>query len=52
MDGGLRRHRPRLNVIAMLPWVWTGASAGTMSGMDGLQDVTVAVKWNALSTPP
>lgn len=41
----------RLNVIAMLPWVWTKASAGTLGGMDGLQDLTGAVKWNALDTP-
>ena len=38
----------RVNVIAMVPWVATGASAGTLSGMDGLQDLTAAVKWNAL----
>jgi len=40
----------RVNVIAMVPWVTTGASAGTLSGMDGLQDLTAAVKWNALDT--
>jgi len=40
----------RLNVIAMVPWVTTKASAGTLSGMDGLQDLTAAVKWNALAT--
>lgn len=40
----------RVNVIAMLPWVTTGASAGTASGMDGVQDLTGAVKWNALDT--
>jgi hypothetical protein len=40
----------RLNVIAMVPFVWTKASAGTLSGMDGVQDLTVAVKWNALAT--
>lgn len=38
----------RLNVIAMVPWVTTGASAGTASGMDGVQDLTAAVKWHAL----
>jgi len=41
----------RINVIAMVPWVTTGASAGTASGMDGVQDLTAAVKWNALDTP-
>jgi hypothetical protein len=40
----------RVNAIAMLPWVKTGASAGTASGMDGVQDLTGAVKWNALDT--
>jgi hypothetical protein len=40
----------RLNVIAMVPFVWTKASAGTLSGMDGVQDLTMAVKWNALTT--
>jgi hypothetical protein len=41
----------RLNVIAMLPYVWTEASQGVLSGMDGFQDVTVAVKYNLLETP-
>jgi hypothetical protein len=40
----------RINVIATVPWVWTEASAGTLSGMDGVQDLTAAVKWNALDT--
>jgi hypothetical protein len=38
----------RVNVIAMVPWVTTGASAGTSSGLDGVQDLTAAVKWHAL----
>jgi hypothetical protein len=41
----------RLNVIAMLPYVWTDASQGVLSSMDGIQDVTVAVKYEALRTP-
>jgi len=41
----------RLNVIAMLPWVTTGASRGVMSGLSGVQDVTFAVKWTALQAP-
>ena len=41
----------RLNVIAMVPWVTTHASAGVLVGMHGVQDLTVALKWNALSTP-
>jgi hypothetical protein len=40
----------RLNVIAMVPYVWTGASQGVLHGMKGLQDLTVAVKYNALDT--
>jgi hypothetical protein len=38
----------RVNVIAMVPWVGTGASAGPLAGMAGLQDLTAAVKWHAL----
>ncbi len=41
----------RLNVIAMVPWMKTEASAGTASGLEGVQDLTAAVKWNALTTP-
>src|SRR5512139_4042319 len=41
----------RLNVIAMLPWVKTQASAGVLSGLSGVQDFTFALKWNALATP-
>ena len=41
----------RLNVIAMLPYVWTGASQGVLHGVKGLQDLTVAVKYNVLDTP-
>jgi hypothetical protein len=40
----------RLNLIAMVPWVKTEASAGTSSGLEGIQDLTAAVKWNALNT--
>ena len=35
----------RLNLIATMPYVWTGASAGTLRGMRGRQDVTVAAKY-------
>lgn len=41
----------RLNVIAMAPYVWTHASGGTLKGQSGLQDLTVALKWNALDVP-
>jgi hypothetical protein len=41
----------RLNVIAMVPYVWTNASQGTLHGQKGFQDLTVAVKYNLLDTP-
>jgi len=41
----------RLNVIAMLPYVWTEASQGVLSGMSGVQDATPAVKYQVLDTP-
>jgi hypothetical protein len=40
----------RINAIAMVPYVWTSASQGTLRGMSGLQDLTVALKYNFLST--
>src|SRR5688572_1817620 len=36
----------KVNLIAMLPYVWTKASLGTLSGMQGLQDLTLAAKYN------
>jgi hypothetical protein len=41
----------RLNVMASLPYVATRASQGVLEGQRGRQDVTVAVKYNALTTP-
>jgi hypothetical protein len=41
----------RLNVIAMVPYIWTSASQGTLHGQKGLQDLTVALKYNLLDTP-
>jgi hypothetical protein len=38
----------KLNVIAMVPYVWTKASMGTLHGMQGVQDLTVALKYNFL----
>lgn len=38
----------KINFIAMLPYVSTRASQGVLSGMQGLQDLTLAVKYNAL----
>jgi hypothetical protein len=41
----------RLNVIAMVPYVWTEASQGVLQGQSGFQDLTVAAKLNVLETP-
>ncbi len=40
----------RLNVIAMVPYVWTEASQGVLKGQSGFQDVTVAAKFRLLQT--
>ncbi len=39
----------RLNVAAMVPYVWTSASAGTLHGMKGLQDLSLAAKYTLLT---
>ena len=41
----------RLSVITMLPYVWTHSTQGTLHGMRGFQDLTVAAKYRVLSTP-
>jgi len=41
----------RLSVIAMLPYVRTRATEGPLHGMRGLQDFTLAAKYQVLSTP-
>ena len=41
----------RVNVIAMVPYIWTEASQGVLHGIQGLQDLTVAAKWNFLEQP-
>jgi Putative MetA-pathway of phenol degradation len=38
----------KLNVIAMLPYLRTNASAGVMSGWSGFQDMTIGLKYKAL----
>jgi hypothetical protein len=38
-----------LNIMASLPYVWTKASAGTLHGMKGMQDVMIFLKWKALT---
>ncbi len=41
----------RINVIADVPLVWTGASAGVLHGQSGFQDLTLAAKINAVRLP-
>ena len=41
----------RLSVMAVVPYVWTHASQGPLHGMSGLQDVTLAAKYQILATP-
>ena len=41
----------RLSVIAMVPYVRTHATQGPLHGMHGLQDITLAAKYQLLSTP-
>jgi len=41
----------RLSVMAMLPYVSTSATQGPLHGMRGLQDITLAAKYQLLSTP-
>ena len=36
----------RFNVIATAPYVWTQASQGVLSGMQGFQDITLAAKFS------
>jgi hypothetical protein len=40
----------RLSVMAMLPYVWTEASQGTLRGLSGMQDLTLAAKYKLLTT--
>jgi hypothetical protein len=42
----------RFSVTAALPYVWTQASQGTLRGLSGIQDLTVAAKYRLLSTTP
>jgi hypothetical protein len=38
----------KINIIAMLPYVKTEASQGTLAGLEGLQDISLTVKYNFL----
>jgi hypothetical protein len=39
----------KLNVLTSVPYVWTHASAGTLSGLAGFQDFALDLKWEALT---
>jgi hypothetical protein len=39
-----------LNVMASIPYVWTKATAGTLHGMNGFQDLLLVVKWRGYKT--
>lgn len=41
----------RLSLLAMLPFVQTQASEGTLRGMQGFQDLTVGAKYRLLTVP-
>ncbi len=38
-----------LNVMAGLPYVWTKATAGTLHGMKGFQDLSIFLKWKPIT---
>ncbi len=38
----------KINVMFMLPYVWTKASAGTLAGMSGIQDLSIGVKYRPI----
>ena len=40
----------KLNVLFSVPYVWTKSSAGTLHGMDGMQDLSLALKYKLLET--
>lgn len=42
----------KLNVIFGIPYVKTKASAGTLHGMNGFQDLSLTLKWKALEIKP
>lgn len=37
----------KVNLLFSVPWVKTKASAGTLHGLDGIQDLSLFVKWRA-----
>jgi hypothetical protein len=38
-----------LNIMASAPYVWTKASAGTLHGMKGVQDISLFLKWRPIT---
>lgn len=40
----------KLNLLFSVPYIQTNASAGTLSGLKGLQDLSLWVKWNPVET--
>lgn len=38
----------KINVLVSAPYIWTHATAGTLHGMHGIQDLTLWLKWLAL----
>jgi hypothetical protein len=41
----------RINFIGNVPYVWTNASKGILHGQSGIQDLTLAAKFNVLQAP-
>jgi hypothetical protein len=40
--------KDNLNIMVGAPYVWTNVSAGTMSGLNGVQDISLWIKWRAI----
>ena len=40
----------KLNVLVNVPYVWTNASAGTLDGLKGFQDIDVDLKYEFYKT--
>jgi hypothetical protein len=41
----------KVNIIAMLPYIQTKASQGTLAGMEGIQDLSITAKYNFFKKP-
>src|SRR5690349_12144874 len=40
----------KLNVLFSLPYIWTKASAGTLHGVNGLQDLSLMLKYKIIES--